>query len=123
MTPKYQKETLSIHAGQKPDETTGARTEPIYMTTAYVFKDAKEAAGRFDLSVEGNIYTRLTNPNNTSFEKRIAAIEGGTAAISTASGMAAISTLIFALTNPGDEIVSADNLYGGTFELFSLTLP
>lgn len=123
MTPKYQKETLSIHAGQKPDETTGARTEPIYMTSAYVFKDAKEAAGRFDLSVEGNIYTRLTNPNNTSFEKRIAAIEGGTAAISTASGMAAISTLILALTNPGDEIVSADNLYGGTFELFSLTLP
>ncbi|MDD4423459.1 MAG: O-acetylhomoserine aminocarboxypropyltransferase/cysteine synthase [Methanocorpusculum parvum] len=123
MTSKYQKETLSIHAGQKPDETTGARTEPIYMTTAYVFKDAKEAAGRFDLSVEGNIYTRLTNPNNTSFEKRIAAIEGGTAAISTASGMAAISTLILALTNPGDEIVSADNLYGGTFELFSLTLP
>ncbi len=123
MTSKYQKETLSIHAGQKPDETTGARTEPIYMTTAYVFKDAKEAAGRFDLSAEGNIYTRLTNPNNTSFEKRIAAIEGGTAAISTASGMAAISTLILALTNPGDEIVSADNLYGGTFELFSLTLP
>ncbi len=123
MTPKYQRETLSIHAGQKPDEATGARTEPIYMTTAYVFKDAKEAAARFDLSLDGNIYTRLTNPNNTSFEKRIAAIEGGTAAISTASGMAAISTLILALTNPGDEIVSADNLYGGTFEFFSLTLP
>ena len=81
------------------------------MTTAYVFKDAKEDAARFDLSVKGNIYTRLTNPNNTSWnvEKRIAAIEGGTAAISTASGMAAISTLILALTNPGDEILSADN--------------
>ncbi len=123
MTSEYQKETLSIHAGQKPDETTGERTEPIYMTTAYVFKDAKEDAARFDLSVKGNIYTRLTNPNNTSFEKRIAAIEGGTAAISTASGMAAISTLILALTNPGDEILSADNLYGETFEFFSLTLP
>lgn len=122
MTPKYQKETLAIHAGQKPDETTGARAEPIYMTTAYVFKDAKEAAGRFDLSIAGNIYTRLTNPNNTSFETRIAAIEGGTAAISLSSGMAAISTLILVLTNPGDEIVSADNLYGGTFEFFNLTL-
>ncbi|MDD4132438.1 MAG: O-acetylhomoserine aminocarboxypropyltransferase/cysteine synthase [Methanocorpusculum sp.] len=123
MTPEYQKETLAIHAGQKPDEKTGARAEPIYMTTAYVFKDAKEAAGRFDLSVPGNIYTRLTNPNNTSFETRIAAVEGGTAAISTSSGMAAISTVILALTNPGDEIVSADNLYGGTFEFFNLTLP
>ncbi|MCK9312642.1 MAG: O-acetylhomoserine aminocarboxypropyltransferase/cysteine synthase [Methanocorpusculum sp.] len=123
MTPEYQKETLAIHAGQKPDEKTGARAEPIYMTTAYVFKDAKEAAGRFDLSVPGNIYTRLTNPNNTSYETRMAAVEGGTAAISTSSGMAAISTVILALTNPGDEIVSADNLYGGTFEFFNLTLP
>ncbi len=117
------KETLAIHAGQHPDEKTGARAEPIYMTTAYVFKDAAEAAARFNLTDSGNIYTRLTNPNNTSFETRIAAIEGGTAAISTASGMAAIATAIFALTNPGDEIVSADNLYGGTFELFNLTLP
>jgi len=123
MTPEYQKETLAIHAGQKPDEKTGSRAEPIYMTTAYVFKDAKEAAGRFDLSVAGNIYTRLTNPNNTSFEIRMAAVEGGAAAISTSSGMAAISTVILALTNPGDEIVSADNLYGGTFEFFNLTLP
>lgn len=116
------KETEAIHTGVHPDPTTGARAEPIYMTSAYVFKDAKEAADRFSLSVDGNIYTRLTNPNNTSFEKRIAAVEGGTAAISTSSGMAAISTLILALTNPGDEIVSADNLYGGTYEFFNLTL-
>lgn len=117
------KETLAIHAGRKPDEQTGARAEPIYMTTAYVFKDAEAAAARFNLTDDGNIYTRLTNPNNSSFEARIAAVEGGTAAISTASGMAAISTAILALTNPGDEIVSADNLYGGTFEFFNLTLP
>lgn len=119
----YKKETLAIHAGQKPDPATGARAEPIYMTTAYVFKDAEQAAGRFNLTDAGNIYTRLTNPNNSSFEERIAALEGGTAAISTASGMAAISYAILAVTNPGDEIVSADNLYGGTYELFHHTLP
>ena len=119
----YKKETLAIHAGQKADPSTGARAEPIYMTTAYVFKDAEEAAGRFSLTTPGNIYTRLTNPNNSSFEEKIAALEGGTAAISTASGMAAISYAILAVTNPGDEIVSADNLYGGTYELFHHTLP
>ncbi|MDV0442847.1 O-acetylhomoserine aminocarboxypropyltransferase/cysteine synthase family protein [Methanorbis rubei] len=119
----YQKETLAIHAGQKPDPATGARAEPIYMTTAYVFRDAEQAAGRFSLTDAGNIYTRLTNPNNSSFEEKIAALEGGTAAISTASGMAAISYAILAVTNPGDEIVSADNLYGGTYELFHHTLP
>ncbi len=124
MTPQpYKKETLAIHAGQKADPATGARAEPIYMTTAYVFKDAEEAAGRFSLTTPGNIYTRLTNPNNSSFEDKIAALEGGTAAISTASGMAAISYAILAVTNPGDEIVSADNLYGGTYELFHHTLP
>ncbi|MDO5844771.1 MAG: O-acetylhomoserine aminocarboxypropyltransferase/cysteine synthase [Methanocorpusculum sp.] len=119
----YKKETISIHAGQKPDEKTGARAEPIYMTTAYVFKNADEAAKRFSLEQEGNIYTRLTNPNNTSLETKLAAIEGGTAAITTSSGMAAISYAVLALTNPGDEIVSADNLYGGTYEFFNLTLP
>ena len=119
----YKKETLAIHAGQKPDPVTGARAEPIYMTTAYVFRDAEQAAGRFALTEPGNIYTRLTNPNNSSFEEKIAALEGGTAAISTASGMAAISYAVLAVTNPGDEIVSADNLYGGTYELFHHTLP
>jgi O-acetylhomoserine (thiol)-lyase len=110
MTNTYKKETLAIHAGQKPDPATGARAEPIYMTTAYVFRDAAQAAGRFSLTEEGNIYTRLTNPNNSSFEEKIAALEGGTAAISTASGMAAISYAVLAVTRPGDEIVSADNL-------------
>jgi O-acetylhomoserine (thiol)-lyase len=119
----YQKETLAVHAGQKPDPATGARAEPIYMTTAYVFKDAAEAADRFSLAVPGNIYTRITNPNTSSFEEKIAALEGGTAAISTASGMAAITYAILAVTSPGDEIVSADNLYGGTYELFHYTLP
>lgn len=123
MTNTYKKETLAIHAGQKPDPATGARAEPIYMTTAYVFRDAAQAAGRFSLTEEGNIYTRLTNPNNSSFEEKIAALEGGTAAISTASGMAAISYAVLAVTRPGDEIVSADNLYGGTYELFHHTLP
>ena len=118
-----ERETAAIHAGRFPDKETGARAEPIYMTSAYVFRDAEEAAGRFSLTVPGNIYTRLTNPNTSSLETRLAAIEGGSAAITAASGMAAISYAVLALTNPGDEIVSADNLYGGTYELFHLTLP
>lgn len=118
-----ERETAAIHFGQSPDKETGARAEPIYMTSAYVFRDAAEAAGRFSLSEPGNIYTRLTNPNTSSLEARLAAIEGGSAAITAASGMAAISYAVLALTNPGDEIVSADNLYGGTYELFHLTLP
>lgn len=119
----YKLSTLGVHTGQEePDPTTGARAFPIYLTSSYVFKDSDEAARRFGLEEFGNIYSRLTNPTNEAFEKRIAAIEGGNSAISTASGLAAITYAILNLTFPGDEIVSADNLYGGTYQLFDYTL-
>lgn len=120
---KYAFETLQLHAGQeKPDPATGARAVPIYQTSSYVFKNTKEAAGRFALTDAGNIYGRLTNPTNTAFEARIAALEGGTAAISLASGAAAITAAILNVAGAGDHIVAASTLYGGTVELFSETL-
>ncbi|WOX55109.1 O-acetylhomoserine aminocarboxypropyltransferase/cysteine synthase family protein [Methanoculleus sp. UBA374] len=115
--------TAAVHAGQVPDPTTGSRTVPLYQTSSYVFKDTEQAANRFGLKELGNIYTRITNPTTDVFEKRVAAIEGGTAALATASGMAAIAYALLAITRPGDEIVSADNLYGGTYELFNYTFP
>lgn len=115
--------TTALHAGQVPDPTTGSRTVPIYQTSSYVFKSATHAANLFGLREPGNIYTRLMNPTTDVFEKRIAAIEGGTGAIATASGAAAITYAILNITRPGDEIVSADNLYGGTYEFFNYTLP
>jgi len=115
--------TLAVHAGAKPDPTTGARSVPIYQTAAYVFKDAEEAADLFGLRKAGNIYTRLMNPTTDVFEKRIAALEGGIGALATASGMAAITTALLTFTKPGDEIVSGDKLYGGTYELFNYTFP
>ena len=115
--------TLSVHAGQVPDPTTGSRAVPIYATTSYVFKDAAQAANRFALKEFGQIYSRLTNPTNDVFEARVAAIEGGTAAVATASGAAAITYSLLAITQLGDEIVSADNLYGGTYSLFHHTFP
>jgi len=115
--------TLAIHAGAKPDPATGARSVPIYQTAAYVFKDTEEAADLFGLRKEGNIYTRLMNPTTDVFEKRIAALEGGIGALATASGMAAITTALLTFTKPGDEIVSGDKLYGGTYELFNYTFP
>ncbi len=115
--------TLAVHAGAKPDPATGARSVPIYQTAAYVFKDAEEAADLFGLRKEGNIYTRLMNPTTDVFEKRIAALEGGIGALATASGMAAITTALLTFTKPGDEIVSGDKLYGGTYELFNYTFP
>ena len=119
---KYGLSTLGVHAGQEePDPATGARATPIYQTSSFVFKDADEAAGRFALTVPGQIYSRLTNPTNDAFEARIAAIEGGVAGISAASGLAAISYSLLNITLPGDEIVSADNLYGGTYTLFAST--
>ena len=119
----YRLSTLSVHAGQEEaDPTTGSRAFPIYLTSSYVFKNSEEAAKRFALEEFGNIYSRLTNPTNEAFEKRIAAIEGGNSAISAATGLAAISYAILNITYPNDEIVSADNLYGGTYQLFDYSL-
>ena len=120
---KFNLGTLSLHAGQEPDPTTGARAVPIYQTTSYVFKSADHAANLFGLRELGNIYTRLMNPTTDVFEKRVAAIERGTSAIATASGQAAITYALLNVTRPGDDIVSANNLYGGTYELFNHTFP
>lgn len=119
----YKFETLQVHVGQEqPDSATDARAVPIYATTSYVFKDAKQASGRFGLTEGGNIYTRLMNPTSDIFEKRIAALEGGAAALATASGSSAITYAIQNIATTGDHIVSASNLYGGTFNLLSHTL-
>lgn len=116
-------ETLQVHAGQeKPDPTTDARAVPIYATTSYVFKDSDQAAGRFGLTEGGNIYTRLMNPTSDVFEQRIAALEVGIGALATASGSAAISYAVQNITRAGDHIVSSENVYGGTYNLFANTL-
>ena len=114
--------TLSVHAGQQPDPTTGARAVPIYQTSSFVFRDADHAASLFALKEFGNIYTRLMNPTTDVFEKRMGALEGGTGALGVASGMAAISAAVLSITRLGDEIVSGNNLYGGTYQLFHHTL-
>lgn len=116
-------ETIALHGGQVPDPTTGARAVPIYQTTSYVFKDSDHAANLFGLKEFGNIYTRIMNPTNDVLEKRIALIEGGSGGLAVASGSAAITLALLNTTQPGDEIVSADNLYGGTYELFHYTFP
>jgi len=116
-------ETLALHAGQAPDPTTGSRAVPIYQTTSFVFKSTEHAANLFALKEFGNIYTRIMNPTTDVFEQRIAAIEGGTGALAVASGQAATTFAILAITQLGDEIVSANNLYGGTYQLFHYTLP
>lgn len=115
--------TLGLHAGQEPDPVTGSRAVPIYQTTSYQFKDTEHAANLFALKEFGNIYTRIMNPTTDVLEKRVAAIEGGVAALAVASGQAATTTSILNITNVGDEIVSANNLYGGTYQLFHHTLP
>jgi O-acetylhomoserine (thiol)-lyase len=115
--------TQSIHAGQVPDPATNSRAVPIYQTTSYVFNDTGHAARLFALQEFGNIYTRIMNPTTDVFEKRIAAIEGGTGALAVASGQAAETLALLAITRVGDEIVSANNLYGGTYELFHYTFP
>ena len=120
-TPKLA--TLALHAGQKPDPTTGARAVPIYQTTSYVFKSTEHAANLFALKEFGNIYTRLMNPTNDVFEKRVAAIEGGTGALAVGSGQAAITYALLAITRLGDEIVAANNLYGGAYQLLHHTFP
>jgi O-acetylhomoserine (thiol)-lyase len=115
--------TLALHAGQVPDPTTGARAVPIYQTTSYVFKNTEHAANLFALREFGNIYTRLMNPTTDVFEQRVAALEGGTGALAVASGQSAITYSLLAITRLGDEIVSANNLYGGTYQLFHHTFP
>ena len=123
MSKQYKFETQQIHVGQEqPDSATEARAVPIYATTSYVFKDADQAAGRFGLTEPGNIYTRLMNPTSDVFERRIAALEGGAAALATASGSAAITYAVQNIAVAGDHIVSAANLYGGTYNLFANTL-
>src|SRR5246500_311786 len=119
---KFGFETLSLHAGTMPDPTTGARAAPIYQTTAYVFDSADHAASLFNLQTFGNIYTRIMNPTTAAFEERIAALEGGTGAVATASGMAAQMATMMTLLRPGDDIVSSSSLYGGTHTQFDLTL-
>jgi O-acetylhomoserine (thiol)-lyase len=122
-TSNYRLSTLALHAGQVPDPTTGARAVPLYQTSSYVFKSTEHAANLFALKEFGNIYTRLMNPTTDVFEQRIAAIEGGTGALAVASGQAATTLALLAVTQVGDEIVSANNLYGGTYQLFHHTLP
>ncbi|MDR3579802.1 MAG: homocysteine synthase [Oryzomonas sp.] len=122
-TNSYQAETLALHAGQKPDPTTNSRAVPIYQTSSYVFNDADHAARLFGLQEFGNIYTRLMNPTSDVFEQRVAALEGGVAALATASGASAITLAILTLAHAGDEIVSATSLYGGTYNLFHYTFP
>lgn len=120
----YKFETLQVHVGQEtPDPTTDARAVPIYATTSYVFKDSAQAAGRFALSEGGNIYTRLMNPTSDVFEKRIAALEGGVAALATASGSAAIDYAVRNIAANGSHVVSSKSVYGGTYNLFANTLP
>ena len=117
-------ETLQLHVGQEqPDPTTDARAVPIYQTSSYVFRNCDHAAARFGLSDAGNIYGRLTNPTEDVFEKRIASLEGGVAALAVASGAAAVTYTILNLAQNGDNIVSAKNIYGGSFNLFEHTLP
>lgn len=123
MANKYKFETLQVHAGQEhPDPATDARAVPIYASTSYVFHNAQHAADRFGLRDAGNIYGRLTNPTQSVFEERIAALEGGVAALATASGAAAITYTIQALAHAGENIVSSETIYGGTYNLLAHTL-
>ena len=120
----YKLDTIALHAGQETaDPVTGARGVPIYQTASYVFKDPDHAANLFALKELGNIYTRLMNPTTDVFERRMAAVEGGRSALATASGQAAEAFALLNITEPGDEIVSANNLYGGTYQLFHYTFP
>jgi O-acetylhomoserine (thiol)-lyase len=116
-------ETLSLHAGQRPDPVTGARAVPIYQTTSYVFQDSDHAAALFNLERAGHIYTRISNPTTAVLEERLAALENGVGAVATASGQAAMHLAIATLLNAGDHIVASSSLYGGTINLLAHTLP
>jgi O-acetylhomoserine (thiol)-lyase len=122
-SPTYRFETLALHAGYSPDPTTGSRAVPIYQTTSYQFRDADHAAALFALKEFGNIYTRIMNPTNDVFEKRVAALEGGVAALAVSSGQAAETLALLTVLRSGEELVSATSLYGGTYNLFKVTLP
>lgn len=115
--------TLALHAGQEVDPATGSRAVPIYQTTSYVFRSTDHAAKLFALKEFGNIYTRLMNPTTDVFERRMAALEGGTGALGVASGQTAITYSLLSISRPGDDIVAANNLYGGTYQLFHHTFP
>src|SRR5512137_2647515 len=119
---KLRVESILLHGGQEPDPTTGSRAVPIYQTTSYQFKSTEHAANLFGLKEFGNIYTRLMNPTTDVLEKRIAALDGGVGALAVASGQSAITLALLNIAQAGDEIVSADNLYGGTYTLFHYTL-
>lgn len=119
----FKPETLLLHAGQEVDPTTGSRTVPVYRTTSYVFNDTAHAQRLFALQEAGNIYSRIMNPTVDAFEQRVAALEGGTAAVALSSGMAAIAFAVLNIASAGDEIVAAGSLYGGTYNLFANTLP
>lgn len=119
----YRIETLSVHGGLQPDPVTGARAVPIYQNNAYQFKNTEHAANLFGLAEPGYIYTRIHNPTTTVFEERVALLEGGIGALAVSSGMAAITLAILNIAESGDEIISASNLYGGTYNLFAVTLP
>src|SRR5438045_7712886 len=116
-------ETLSLHAGQRPDPVTGARAVPIYQTTSYVFQDSDHAAALFNLERAGHIYTRISNPTTSVLEERLSALENGVGAICAASGMAAMHLGIATLMNAGDHIVASASLYGGSINLLAHTLP
>ena len=120
---KLKIETLALHGGQEPDPTTGSRAVPIYQTTSYQFKSTDHAANLFGLKEFGNIYTRLMNPTTDVLEKRMALLDGGVGALAVASGQSAITLALLNIAQAGDEIVSADNLYGGTYNLFHYTFP
>jgi O-acetylhomoserine (thiol)-lyase len=120
---KLKLETLALHGGQEPDPTTGSRAVPIYQTTSYQFKSTEHAANLFGLKEFGNIYTRIMNPTTDVLEKRIALLDGGVGALAVSSGQAASTLAILNIAQVGDNIVSADNLYGGTYNLFHYTLP
>ncbi len=120
---KLSPETLALHAGQRPDPATGSRAVPIYQTTSYVFADVDEAAGLFNLDLPGHIYTRISNPTVAAFEERMAALEGGVAAVATASGQAALFLTIATIAGAGDHVVASRALYGGTHQVLSLTMP
>ena len=122
-TSEHRPETIALHGGQVPDPTTGSRAVPIYQTTSYVFDDTQHAADLFALKVTGNIYTRIMNPTQDVFEQRMAALEGGIAAVATASGQSAVAYSVLNLARAGDNIISVSTLYGGTYNLFAHTLP
>src|SRR6476620_7088778 len=123
-TPKSPRfDTLSLHAGQRPDPATGARATPIYQTTSYVFEDSDHAAALFNLERAGHIYSRISNPTVAVLEERLAALEGGVGAVCAASGQAALHLAIATLLSAGDHIVASTSLYGGTINLLTHTLP